>query len=311
MEDRSAVIKRNAKEIRRWLAEEPSTTELAAAFPEEWREIERDIGRLLARDNAQGVTAYVASLTARPRPRRSRKQDALTEEIRRHLAVALLRQVRMSVATGVTEGVVRFNLVNGWVAQRLLFARGLERKPVSMRAFRLAWPVLWQRRRLMPLVERRGIYCFYSKPLVDRLAAIIGPRTCLEIGAGDGTLARFLAAAGVDVIATDDHSWNRSISYPEWVERVDARTALRRHRPTVVLCSWPPPGNAFEREVFKTPSVELYVVIGAAAEHNAGNWSDYRSQEAFDVAEDPTLSALVLPPEIKPAVYVFRRRHER
>ena len=53
--------------------------------------------------------------------------------------------------------------LNGFVAQRLLFARGLERKPVSMRRFRLIWPLLWQRRRLMPLVQPKGIYCFYSR----------------------------------------------------------------------------------------------------------------------------------------------------
>ena len=58
----------------------------------------------------------------------------------------------------------------------------------------------------MPLVQPKGIYCFYSKPLIQDLAALIGQRSCIEIAAGDGTLSRFLAAKGVDLTATDDHS---------------------------------------------------------------------------------------------------------
>ncbi|MDX6378010.1 MAG: hypothetical protein QOE98_2313, partial [Gaiellaceae bacterium] len=40
----------------------------------------------------------------------------------------------------------------------------------------------------------------------------------------------------------------------------------------------------------------------------AGNWDDYRSQTAFTMEEDEALGALVLPPELESAVYVFRRR---
>ena len=203
---------------------------------------------------------------------------------------------------------MRFNLVNGWVAQKLLFKRDLVRKPVKLGRFRALWPLLWQRRFLMPLVEPKGIYCFYSSKLVRELAKLIDGRSCLEIGAGDGTLARFLADEGVKVTATDDHSWQQSISFPEDVRRMDARQALRHFRPEVVRCSWPPPGTAFEREVFKTPSVQQYVVIASEDETAAGNWADYRAQTAFDFERDPWFSRLMLPPEIRPAVYVFTRR---
>jgi 2-polyprenyl-3-methyl-5-hydroxy-6-metoxy-1,4-benzoquinol methylase len=49
----------------------------------------------------------------------------------------------------------------------------------------------------------------YSRRLVEELSALIGERECLEIAAGDGTLARFLEAEGVRITATDDHSWRR------------------------------------------------------------------------------------------------------
>jgi hypothetical protein len=143
---------------------------------------------------------------------------------------------------------------------------------------------------------------------VTALAAEIGPRRCLEIAAGDGTLTGFLRGAGTDVRATDDHSWTRAITFPEEVERLDARAALERHRPQAVVCSFPPPGNDFERQVFRTPSVERYLVITSAHRFAAGDWEAYEQQTAFEATSDPALARLVLPPEVDPAVLVFRRR---
>jgi hypothetical protein len=74
-----------------------------------------------------------------------------------------------------------------------------------------------------------------------------------------------------------------------------------------VICSWAPPGNSFERLVFTTPSVELYILITSREEHAAGDWNSYRSQNTFTMTEQPELSRLVLPPEIDPLVLVFRR----
>ena len=153
-----------------------------------------------------------------------------------------------------------------------------------------------------------GHLLLYTRQFLDALAKLIDGRPCLEIAAGDGTLSRFLSNRGIDVTATDDHSWARSIDYPASVVRQDAVAALHRHRPQVVICSLPPPGNPFEEHVFSTPSVELYVVVADADDANAGNWDAYRRQHDFDFAVDQRLSRLVLPPEIDPAVVVFRRR---
>jgi hypothetical protein len=142
--------------------------------------------------------------------------------------------------------------------------------------------------------------------LVEQLAALIGERTCLEIAAGDGTLSRFLADAGVDITATDDHSW-KDVTFPASVIEEDARESLRRRKPRVVICSWPPAGNTFERHVFKTPSVELYVVIGSRHRFASGDWTAYEAQTTFAFAVDEELGGLVLPPEIEPAVYRFTR----
>jgi hypothetical protein len=137
---------------------------------------------------------------------------------------------------------------------------------------------------------------------------VIGDRSCLEIAAGDGTLSRFLRERGVPVTATDDHSWKHAVTFPADVIRQDAREALRAHSPSVVICSWPPAGNRFEQHVFRTRSVELYIVISSRHTFASGSWDDYRSQTGFEMEEDESLGALVLPPELESAVYVVRRR---
>jgi hypothetical protein len=301
---------RSTEEIREWLRQQPPLAELRSAYPAEWESVKRELADLDARGDVGALKAYLMAPASAPASARgyARERAVLTAQVRRQMAAAAVRQLGLSAATGVTEGKVRFNVVNGTIAQRLLFARGLERKPVSLAWFRLLWPVVWQRKRLMPLVEPKGIYCFYSRALIRTLAEMIGSRRCLEIAAGDGTLARFLADAGADVIATDDHSWKHSIDFPDDVLRQDAKEALRRHAPEVVVCSWPPADNPFEAQVFQTPSVQLYVVIASSHEVGTGNWEAYRAQTDFEMSEDKDLGRLVLPPELESAVYVFRRR---
>jgi hypothetical protein len=138
---------------------------------------------------------------------------------------------------------------------------------------------------------------------------MIASRSCLEIGAGDGTLTRFLKGRGVEITATDSHGWSQSVAYPDWVVKLDAREALATYKPEVVICSWPPAQNDFERHVFTTPSVQLYIVIGSRHQFAFGNWKDYRQQGIFDLEEDKRLSAMLLPPELESAVYIFRRKN--
>ena len=160
----------------------------------------------------------------------------------------------------------------------------------------------------MPLVQPRGIYCFYSRELVAALAELIAGRRCLEIAAGDGTLTGFLRERGVEVTASDNRAWHQQVEYPDWVVNEEARESLRRRSPEVVLCSWPPAGNAFERHVFRTPSVQLYVVIGSRHRFASGDWRAYEEQTTFELEERPDLARLVVPPELESALLVFRRR---
>jgi len=286
--------------------------------PEAWRRVGEGLTAALATGRAEAVEAFVRRVRAEAEAWRARVaasggnprvlEGALPHLAAERMAVLAVKKTAQAAAVGKVEGTYRLSRWSGTLVQKLLFARGLERKPVSLRAFRLVWPLVRQRRLVMPLVQPRGIYCFYSRELVAALARLVGDRPCLEIAAGDGTLARFLAAAGVAVAATDDQSWDRQISYPAEVEKVDARAALARHAPRAVICSWPPPGNDFERSVFLAPSVDLYVVVGSRHRFAAGDHAAYERQTTFAGGLDEPLSRLVLPPEIDPAVYVFRRR---
>lgn len=297
-----------------WLQTNPSLDELRAKYPQDWDAVQRDIAAIVERGVAEELKGYLEHLSrplTKPGYRYPDSDAVLAQFVRSRMAhesVKRLSQTVLATELGVTKGKLRFNWFNGFVAQQLLFSSGLKRKPVSLFWFRLLWPLVWQRKRLMPLVQPKGIYCFYSRALAEALAGMIAGRRCLEIGAGDGTLARFLQQQGVPLTATDNHEWEKSVEYPDWVQKMDAREALKKFVPEVVICSWPPAQNDFEREVFSTASVQLYIVIGSRHQYAFGNWKDYRQQTAFALTEDYALSALVLPPELESVVYVFRRK---
>jgi hypothetical protein len=304
-------MSRSLTEVQDWLRGKPSLAEVRRDYPHEWEQVRRDVAAFQESQDQQRLKEHLTALVQVPVQtpgRRRPEREIISAYVKRYLAVLLLDQAYLSATTGVTSGKVRLGLIGGSLAQRLLFVRDLQRKPVSLFWFRIVWPLVRSRRALMPLVRQKGIYCFYSRPLIRKLAELIGDRSCLEIAAGDGSLSTFLEAAGVQITATDDHSWSDAIRFPDEVIRLDARKALNTYQPQVVICSWPPPGNTFERHVFTTASVELYIVIATHQELSAGDWEAYRRQEHFDLVDDKRLGQLTLPPELDGAVLVFTRR---
>jgi hypothetical protein len=298
-----------------WLKTNPSLDELCAKYPVEWATVQEEITAIVSRGVAEELKVYLERLSKLDKSAFGRSQQneaaALSQFVRSRMAHESVKKLCLSTLTadaGVKNGKLRFNLINGFVAQKLLFARALERKPVSLFWFRLLWPLVWQKKRLMPLVQPKGIYCFYSRELIKVLADMIAGRTCLEIGAGDGTLTRFLNEQGVQLTATDTHGWSAAVQYPQWVVKLGAREALSKYKPEVVISSWPPAQNDFERNVFNTPSVQLYVVIGSRHRFAFGNWKDYLQQEDFELEENKALGTMLLPPELESAVYLFRRK---
>lgn len=237
----------------------------------------------------------------------------IPEIIKARFAMYLLEQLSISTAAAASDKhnqAIRFNLWDGVILQKLLFKKGFERKPVSLRLFNILWRLVLHKKLLMPLVNQKGIYCFYSKALIKELSKLIGDKKCLEIAAGDGTLTAFLNKIGVNCKATDDYSWGQYITYPDFVEKADAKTALNKYRPEVVLCSWPVPNNTYEKHVFKTSSVDLYIVIGTQNPRMTGDFDTYYSIKNFTMEKSETMSSLILPPSEENAVYIFRRIKE-
>jgi len=294
-------------ELRRWLRTSPKLDELIARYPSEWARARADMIAATKSGTTSSLISSISSVQGQPRDRLKPERQQLAELVHGQMILRALRAAGLQAATGVDSGTVKFNWLDGTILQRLFFSEGLTRKPASMTLYALVWPLVRQRRRLLPLVRPQGIYCFYSQRLIREIATLAQGHPVLEIAAGDGTLARFLRDAGVQTRATDDFSWASSIDYADDVERMGALAALRRIRPTVVICSWPPPGNAFERAVFFTPSVERYIVITSANSRDASDWQSYLTQQSFDLLEDDRLSQMVLPRGTS-RVLVFTRR---
>jgi hypothetical protein len=93
---------------------------------------------------------------------------------------------------------------------------------------------------------RHGLYCLPTVELVDWLRDFIDGRKAVEIGAGNGRLAE-----AVDIVATDSYLQERPemrafyaslgqplVRFGPNVLRLDAREAIRKYRPQVVVGSW-------------------------------------------------------------------------
>lgn len=308
-------MSRSGGDVLEWLATRPSLDGLKGRFPKWWEETGRELLAVLGErrlglvaEHLSRVRSLEAFALGNLAARGIERNKAVKDLVKSRMAVLAMEQLLAGAVLGKDEGPLRFNRWNGTIFQKLLFREGLVRKPVSLFWFRFWWPFLPQRRFLMPLVQPKGIYCFFSKSLVKGLARKIGNLPALEIAAGDGTLTRFLSAEGVNVRATDNHSWSHAIQYPAAVEKNSVGPALAEHRPKVVICSWPPAGNDFERVVLAFPSVILYIVIASRHSFAAGNWKDYGLQKNFVWTIDETLSRYVIPPDLDPAVYLFQRK---
>ena len=99
----------------------------------------------------------------------------------------------------------------------------------------------------------------------------------LECGAGNGVLARHLAArlrGAARVVAVDDFSSRIGTLAP--VEQLDCAAALRKYAPDVVLASWMPAGVDWTEAVRACASVRGYVLLGEADSSTCGDlWATW------------------------------------
>ena len=90
-------------------------------------------------------------------------------------------------------------------------------------------------------------FTLISKDWIKPLSQWIGNRKCLEVMAGTGSLSFALQQQGVDIIATDNFSWegnsnwNDNENYWTEIEHIDAIEAVKKYGKDIdiIIMSWP------------------------------------------------------------------------
>lgn len=115
----------------------------------------------------------------------------------------------------------------------------------------------------VPICRARGIYHLPTAEFVTALTAMLRclPGPWLEVGAGQGDLARAVRERGVPIVATDDGTWWPD-PLPDDVARGDVTTALLRYRPGTLLCVWPPRAADWPALFRACPTVRAYLLVG-------------------------------------------------
>jgi len=90
-------------------------------------------------------------------------------------------------------------------------------------------------------------FSLISNDWIKPLSKWIGNRKCLEVMAGTGSLSFALQKQGINIVATDDYSWNGQSNWNNhknyWleIECIDAIEAVKKHGKDidVIIMSWP------------------------------------------------------------------------
>jgi hypothetical protein len=196
-------------EYRRMAEGGQSLSELQRLFPAQWAALTAELSAVLDAGDADALAAILKRIRAEAESHHARVRKSGGNPAVLAAAMPCMAKLQMStlwlkssylqsMADPSPDHKARLALRDGFIMQRLLFRRDLERKPVSWFWFRWLWPLTRRKQRglMLYLAQQQGIYCFYSQPLIRRLASMIGGRPCLEIAAGDGTLAGFLKREG-------------------------------------------------------------------------------------------------------------------
>ena len=126
------------------------------------------------------------------------------------------------------------------------------------------------------------------------------PIVVLEIGAGDGLFTRALRqnqrVSSLLMFKASDINPPRGTPRENMVERMDARRALRRHKPTFVLCVWMPSGVDFTGDVRMCPSCQEYTLLGPRDTSVCGDaWATW-GKATRELVEDYGLREGAKPP---------------
>jgi hypothetical protein len=297
-----------------------SKNEVAGMFPDEWQNIEKQLEVLFSSNDPNKINDYVNKVkrVTEQWKIRAAKSGNNPSMVRMAFPYLLRGKIVFMAMEEHMQGILRkanesrkdtLGFFSSLIVHRVMRLTELTRRPLALGFLNRCWRFVADKRTALALLGKKGMYCVYTKEFVALLKKELKGRRVLEIGAGNGLMARFLKQEGVDIVATDDYSWLDKIVYGDNVEKLAAADALAQHQPEVVLVSWPPPNNDFEKHVFKTPSVKTYIVVGCSLEAATGNRKSYSAAEKiFRLERSEVLAAALFPAEIKSEVLIFNRK---
>jgi hypothetical protein len=95
--------------------------------------------------------------------------------------------------------------------------------------------------------NKRGLWPMVDKEFYQEVAEYIKGKSVLEVMAGAGFHGKGLSEQGIEIICTDDFSWDTThtemtLVYP--VFNIDAISAINQYKDAdILLISWPPYGD--------------------------------------------------------------------
>lgn len=289
-----------------------SLQSLSEAFPETWKAVMGDLNQRVKAKEIHTLGASrshaVKALTSLDLVLKSQKTSELHNLVQAKMTILAIDQFA-DVLTGKVG--IQAKLTDKALMKFAIIPRLLSGKPIDMRSFDKLWAWLKDPLWASGELQRQGFWSVPTLELLTRFKQHAADRTVLEIAAGRGLYVAGLDSLSVSVKGIDDGSWENESHILETAKplmsSVDAVTALKQNNPSVVICSWPPPDNQFEQEIFATKSVQLYLAIVSKHTFASGNWRTYQSQKSFHCSTSEPLNQMLRPIELDQQVLIFRR----
>lgn len=296
--------------------QQTSIESLMLKFPDQWDQVKVTVSDAIKVDRPDHINELITKADATARHwnllvKKSGQTNRIKTQAIPHLVksrmIHLSFQKILTSSLGGTPAKIRQSAVDKILCNRIFYYPYREHRPVNNTLQKILWPLVRDKPAAVGVAKNLGFYCFFTNRFIDMLIERLAGSRVLEIGAGSGLLTLLLQKRGIDCLATDDLSWGHAVRYGRHVENLDAASALKKYRPQAVVCSWPPPGNQFEQQVFNTEQVENYIAIGSVHQFATGARSVYAKQNVFNVKSIKN-EGLIAPREIDAEILWFTRK---
>lgn len=149
------------------------------------------------------------------------------------------------------------------------------------------------------IIQEQG-YAIITEEWINPLVDWIGNRKVLEVMSGCGSLAKALQDRGVDIVATDDFSWDGLCSWNTinnyWVEieNIDCLDALEKYKDReILIMSWPYMDDTCLKVLKKMRQVNPSMLMIYIGEPKGGATACDEFFEEITVIEDKEFNKII------------------